>query len=87
VAALAAYKLNPLVKDYMFASHCSEENGYKHAINILGLEPMLNLHMRLGEGTGCPLAFNIIEASQAVISNMATFEQASINDDFLVDIR
>jgi nicotinate-nucleotide--dimethylbenzimidazole phosphoribosyltransferase len=43
--------------------------------------------MRLGEGTGCPLAFNIIEASQAVISNMATFEQAAINDDFLVDIR
>lgn len=87
VAALAAYKLNPLVKDYMFASHCSEEIGYKHAISILGLEPMLNLHMRLGEGTGCPLAFNIIEASQAVISNMATFEQAAINDDFLVDIR
>ena len=87
VAALAAYKLNPLVKDYMFASHCSEENGYMHAINILGLEPMLNLHMRLGEGTGCPLAFNIIEASQAVIGNMATFEQAAINDDFLVDIR
>jgi nicotinate-nucleotide--dimethylbenzimidazole phosphoribosyltransferase len=86
-AALAAYKLNPLVKDYMFASHCSEEIGYKHAINILGLEPMLNLHMRLGEGTGCPLAFNIIEASQAVIRDMATFEQAAINDDFLVDIR
>lgn len=87
VAALAAYKLNPLVGDYMFASHCSEENGYKHAINILGLEPMLNLHMRLGEGTGCPLAFNIIEASQAVISNMATFEQAVLRDDYLVDIR
>ncbi|MDF2532125.1 MAG: cobT [Clostridia bacterium] len=87
VAAFAAYKLNPLVKDYMFASHSSEEIGYKHAIQILGLEPMLNLHMRLGEGTGCPLAFNIIEASQAVVKNMATFEQGAINDDFLVDIR
>jgi len=41
----------------------------------------------LGEGSGCPLAFNVIEASQAVIKNMATFEQASIKDDFLVDIR
>ena len=87
VSALAAYKLNPLVKDYIIASHSSEELGYKHAINILGLEPMLNLHMRLGEGTGCPLAFNIIEASQAVIKNMATFEQAAINDDYLIDIR
>lgn len=87
VAALVAYKLNPLVKDYLFASHCSEELGYKHAISLLGLEPILNLHMRLGEGTGCPLAFNIIEASQAVMKNMATFEQASIKDDFLVDIR
>lgn len=87
VAALTAYKLNPLVKDYMIASHHSEEPGYKHGISILKLEPMLNLHMRLGEGTGCPLAFNIIEASQAVIKNMATFEQAAINDDYLVDIR
>jgi nicotinate-nucleotide--dimethylbenzimidazole phosphoribosyltransferase len=87
VAALAAYKLNPLVKDYLITSHSSEETGYKHAINILGLEPMLNLHMRLGEGTGCPLAFNIIEASQAIMRNMATFEQAALRDDYLVDIR
>jgi nicotinate-nucleotide--dimethylbenzimidazole phosphoribosyltransferase len=87
VAAFAAYKLNPLVKDYLFTSHSSEETGYKHAINILGLEPMLNLHMRLGEGTGCPLAFNIIEASQAIMRNMATFEQAALRDDYLVDIR
>jgi nicotinate-nucleotide--dimethylbenzimidazole phosphoribosyltransferase len=87
VAAFAAYKLNPLVKDYMFTSHSSEEIGYKHAINILGLEPILNLHMRLGEGTGCPLAFNIIEASQAIMKNMATFEQAALRDDYLVDIR
>jgi nicotinate-nucleotide--dimethylbenzimidazole phosphoribosyltransferase len=87
VAALAAYKLNPLVREYMVASHLSEEPGYKYAMNILKLEPMLNLHMRLGEGTGCPIAFNIIEASQAIVKDMATFEQAAINDDFLVDIR
>lgn len=87
VAALVAYKLNPLVKDYLIASHCSEELGYKHTIDILGLEAMLNLHMRLGEGTGCPLAFNVIEASQAVMKNMATFEEAAIKDDYLIDIR
>lgn len=86
-AALAAYKLNPLVKDFMIASHCSEEPGYKQAMEVLGLEPILNLHMRLGEGTGCPLAFNIIEASQAVIKNMATFGEIALKDDFLVDIR
>ncbi|OGO77688.1 MAG: nicotinate-nucleotide--dimethylbenzimidazole phosphoribosyltransferase [Clostridiales bacterium GWB2_37_7] len=87
VAALVAYNLNPKVRDFMIASHHSEEPGYKYAMNILKLEPMLTLHMRLGEGTGCPIAFNIIEASQAVMKNMATFEQAAINDDFLVDIR
>jgi nicotinate-nucleotide--dimethylbenzimidazole phosphoribosyltransferase len=87
VAALVAYKLNPLVVDYMIPSHCSEEIGYKLAMKELGLQPALNLNMRLGEGTGCPLMFNIIEAAQAVISNMATFEEASIVNDFLVDIR
>lgn len=87
VAALVATKLNPLAKEYMIASHCSEEPGYSYTMKLLGLEPLFTLHMRLGEGTGCPLAFNIIEASQAVIKNMATFEEASIDDDFLIDIR
>jgi nicotinate-nucleotide--dimethylbenzimidazole phosphoribosyltransferase len=87
VAALAAYKINPLTREYMIPSHCSEEPGYKHAADILGVEPVLKLNMRLGEGTGCPLMFNIIEASQAVVAKMATFEQAAINSDFLVDIR
>jgi nicotinate-nucleotide--dimethylbenzimidazole phosphoribosyltransferase len=53
----------------------------------MGLKPMLDLNMRLGEGTGCPLDFNIIEAAEAVISQMATFEEATIVNDFLVDIR
>lgn len=86
-AALAAYRLNPLVRDYMIASHCSEEPGYKLAIREIGLEPMLNLDMRLGEGSGCPLAFNVIEAAEVVISQMATLEEAMIEDDFLIDIR
>lgn len=86
-AALAAYRLNPLVKDFLIPSHCSEEPGYKLAIKEIGLEPMLNLNMRLGEGTGCPLAFNIIEAAEAVISEMATLDEAMIAGDFLIDIR
>lgn len=87
VAALAAYRINPLAREYMIPSHCSDEPGYKQASQALGLEPILNLNMRLGEGTGCPLAFNIIEASQAIVANMATFEQATLNNDYLVDIR
>lgn len=86
-AALAASRINPLVKDYMIASHCSKEPGYIIASKELGLEPMLNLDMRLGEGSGCPLAFNVIEAAEAVIANMATLEEASIESDFLIDIR
>ncbi|MDF2520279.1 MAG: nicotinate-nucleotide--dimethylbenzimidazole phosphoribosyltransferase [Clostridia bacterium] len=87
MAALTAYKLNPLARDYMIPSHCSDEPGYKKASQALGLESVLNLHMRLGEGTGCPLMFNIIEASQAVMANMATFDEAALENDYLVDIR
>jgi nicotinate-nucleotide--dimethylbenzimidazole phosphoribosyltransferase len=86
-AALAAFRINPLVRDFMIPSHCSEEPGYKLAMSEIGLKPMLDLNMRLGEGSGCPLAFNIIEAAEAIISEMATLEEAMIESDFLVDIR
>ncbi len=86
-AALAAYRINPLVRDYIIPSHLSEEPGYSLVINEIGLKPLLDLNMRLGEGSGCPLAFNIIEAAEAIISDMATFEEATIRDDFLIDIR
>ncbi|MGL5244274.1 MAG: nicotinate-nucleotide--dimethylbenzimidazole phosphoribosyltransferase, partial [Sarcina sp.] len=85
VAALCAYKLNPLVKNYLIASHLSKEIGYDIAIKALGLEPMLNLNMRLGEGSGCPIAFSIIESACAVINNMATFQEAKINTNYLED--
>jgi len=86
-AALIAYKLNPLCRDYMIPSHISAEPGYKYVMDQIGLKPSLNLDMRLGEGTGCPLAFNIIEAATLIMNQMATFEEVSMNDDFLVDIR
>ncbi|MGI6584837.1 MAG: nicotinate-nucleotide--dimethylbenzimidazole phosphoribosyltransferase [Lutisporaceae bacterium] len=86
-AALAAYRINPLVKDFIIPSHLSEEPGYRLVINDIGLEPLLDLNMRLGEGSGCPLAFNIIEAAEVIISDMATFDEATIRDDFLIDIR
>lgn len=83
VAALCAYLINPDSKGYMFASHCSEEPGYTHAVEILQLNPVLNLKMRLGEGSGCPPAFQLIKCACAVICNMATFEEANINDGYL----
>jgi nicotinate-nucleotide--dimethylbenzimidazole phosphoribosyltransferase len=86
-AALIAYKINPLVKDYMIPSHCSDEPGYRLTMNEIGLEPMLNLDMRLGEGSGCPLAFNIIEAAVEIINKMATFDEVSMENDFIIDIR
>ncbi|MCX7951625.1 MAG: nicotinate-nucleotide--dimethylbenzimidazole phosphoribosyltransferase [Clostridiales bacterium] len=86
-AALCAVRLNPLVKDYIFPSHMSAEVGAKYMMKEIGLEPMVNLKMRLGEGSGCPFAFFIIEASQKMMKDMGSFEDANIVNDFLVDIR
>ena len=71
----------------MIPSHNSAEPGFKWMMKELELSPILNLEMRLGEGTGCPLVLNIVEAATKVMSEMATFEEASMKDDFLVDIR
>ncbi len=77
-AALIAYKIAPLVKDYMIASHLSEEPGHKLVLEVIGKEPMLRMRLRLGEGTGAALAFNIIEAATRIMSEMATFEEAGV---------
>ena len=87
VAALAAARLAPGCEAYMFASHKSCEPGYDLAIEALGLKPYLQLDMRLGEGSGCPLAFKIIEGACNAMNRMATFEEAQINDDYLEEIR
>ena len=87
VAALAASRLNPLIKNYMFASHASYEQGFAHAAHALGAEPYLYLNMRLGEGSGCPLMFAMIDAACAVINNMGTFEQAKIGEEYLDKIK
>ena len=87
VAALCAVRLCPAVRDYLVPSHASFEIGYQKAMEAMHLQPMLLLGMRLGEGSGCPLAFQILSAACAVINDMATFDQAGINDDYLEDIR
>lgn len=87
VSALVAGEIAPASKAYMMASHKSYERGYTAAIKALGMEPYLALEMRLGEGSGCPLAFKIIEGACNVMCNMATFEEAEINDHYLEEIR
>lgn len=87
VAALIAFRLNSRTKDYMFTSHDSRELGFKVAMEELKLSPILNLDMALGEGSGCPLAFTIIDSACAVMNNMATFEEAEINDSYLDELK
>ena len=87
VAALAAYVIAPAAADYMIASHKSFEKGYALAIDLLGLKPFLSLDMRLGEGSGCPVAFSVIRGACDVMADMATFEEADINDAYLEEIR
>ena len=87
VAALCAARLCENARGFFFGSHVSYERGYKVAEQLLGLKPCLQLGMRLGEGSGCPLAFRVIEAACAVISTMATFPEAAIDDTYLTEIR
>ena len=87
VAALCAQRLCGIAREYMFPSHVSEEIGYMRAAEELCLDPWLHMNMRLGEGSGCPLAFQILEASCALMNEMATFEQAKIDDGYLAELR
>ena len=87
VAALCAVRIYPETKGYLVPSHASYEIGYQLAMEAMGLKPMLLLDMRLGEGSGCPLAFEILSAACAVINDMATFDQAGIDDGYLEEIR
>ena len=87
VAALCAVRLCPNVRAYLIPSHASYEIGYRLAMEAMELQPMLLLEMRLGEGSGCPLAFEILSAACAVMNDMATFDQAGIDDGYLDEIR
>ena len=72
-AAVLAHRLCPASREFMFTSHVSVEPGTRIISELLGLHPMLFMNMRLGEGTGCALAFNIIEAATKIMSDMGTF--------------
>lgn len=79
-AALVAYMLNPAVGAYLFAGHVSVERGHRLILAKLGLVPLLDLNMRLGEGSGAVLAMHIIDGALLTHSEMATFAEAGVSD-------
>jgi nicotinate-nucleotide--dimethylbenzimidazole phosphoribosyltransferase len=79
--ALIAYCLKPKTKDYMFAAHNSVEIGHKAMLENMGLRPILDLDLRLGEGTGAAIAMLIIEAGLKIYKEMTTFSEAGVSKE------
>ncbi|MEA1998972.1 MAG: nicotinate-nucleotide--dimethylbenzimidazole phosphoribosyltransferase [Euryarchaeota archaeon] len=79
-AALVAYGIAPAVKDYMIAAHRSVERGHSVTLDYIGLKPLLDLDMRLGEGTGAALGISIVDAACKILGEMATFEDAGVSE-------
>ena len=79
-AALAACQMQPKARQYIIASHLSGEQGHRLMLDELKLTPVVNLNMRLGEGTGAALTMHIIEAATRVIREMASFDEAGVSD-------
>ncbi|MEA1926661.1 MAG: nicotinate-nucleotide--dimethylbenzimidazole phosphoribosyltransferase [Candidatus Auribacterota bacterium] len=80
-AALVAETLSPGIRNNMIASHCSAEQGHIKILEKLGLNPLVDWSMRLGEGTGALLVMSMLDAAAAIISKMATFQSAGIKDE------
>jgi nicotinate-nucleotide--dimethylbenzimidazole phosphoribosyltransferase len=79
-AAATAFAIEPRVRGYLFAGHQSEEPGHQVLLEYLGLQPILSLNMRLGEGTGAVLAMPIIESAMCLYNEMATFASAGVSE-------
>ncbi|GCE11983.1 nicotinate-nucleotide--dimethylbenzimidazole phosphoribosyltransferase [Tengunoibacter tsumagoiensis] len=79
-AALVAVTYCPTSRDYLFAGHISVERGHRLIVEALALEPLLDLHLRLGEGTGAVLAFHLLDAALATHNGMSTFGEAGVSE-------
>jgi nicotinate-nucleotide--dimethylbenzimidazole phosphoribosyltransferase len=79
-AAMIATSLAPQVRDYLIAAHTSQELGHHHMMEWLGIQPLLDLQMRLGEGTGAVLAMSLVEAACKILAEMSTFAEAGVSD-------
>lgn len=80
-SALIAVNLAPLIKDYIFAAHKSKEKGHQIALDYLNQSPLLDLDMRLGEGTGAVLGINLLDLSLKLLTQMATFQEAGVGTE------
>jgi nicotinate-nucleotide--dimethylbenzimidazole phosphoribosyltransferase len=79
-AFLVAQAMAPAIKDYAVLCHQSDEKGHRNMIEFLEMRPLLNLNMRLGEGTGCAVAYPVIASAVAFLTEMASFESAGVSD-------
>lgn len=79
-ALLVAARLQPAILDYCVFAHCSDESGHKKMLDNLGARPLLQLNLRLGEGTGCALALPLLHAAVNFLNQMATFESAQVSE-------
>ncbi|MBC7755755.1 MAG: nicotinate-nucleotide--dimethylbenzimidazole phosphoribosyltransferase [Bdellovibrio sp.] len=78
-ALLVAAKLQPNILDYCVFAHCSNENAHRAMLNYLGAKPLLDLDMRLGEGTGAALAYPLVQAAVNFLNEMASFDSAGVS--------
>ncbi|NIR02510.1 MAG: nicotinate-nucleotide--dimethylbenzimidazole phosphoribosyltransferase, partial [Gemmatimonadales bacterium] len=79
-AALVACRVQPLTREYLFASHVSGERAHGALLRHLGAEPLLDLNLRLGEGTGAALGIGLVEAGVRILKEMATFGEARVSE-------
>jgi nicotinate-nucleotide--dimethylbenzimidazole phosphoribosyltransferase len=78
--ALIAYCINPKVAEYLFSGHKSQEVGHIAMLEFMGLRPILDLDLRLGEGTGGVLAMILLDSGLKIYREMATFQEAGVSD-------
>lgn len=79
-AAMIAVTIAPRCREYLIAAHRSQERGHARMLEWLGLQPLLDLDLRLGEGTGAALAFHLVQAATRLLREMATFDEAGVSD-------
>lgn len=79
--AIIAWAMEPAAADYMFAAHNSVEKGHRIMLERMGLDPILNMGLRLGEGTGAALAITLVEAGLKIYREMATFDEAGVSKE------
>jgi len=79
-AAIIATEIEPNAKEFLISSHNSVESGHKIALDYMGLKPLFDLNLRLGEGTGAALGINLVDAGCKILSEMATFADAGVSE-------